>query len=144
MLLHNRFQSTVVTKVKPVQHTEWAYIYDTYAPMMYGTILKMTSDARMADIILEDIFIDLHKKEMLLAYHTPLNYILLRHTFESTLKHLEACGQTINASFNAYYPLINKFYFEQKVLKEVGLELDITEQQVLKNLRTEFNHFCKK
>ncbi len=146
MFLNKRFQPTTITNVKPVQNdiSEWMHIYDMYAPMMYGTILKMTSDVVLAGIILEEIFIDIHKKEIVLAHHTPLNHILLRHTFKSTLKYLEARGQKIHKSFNAHYPLINKFYFEQKVLKEVALELDVTEQKVLINLRAEFNHFCNK
>ena len=146
MLIHNKYQSSTVLNVKPVQHNtlDWAHIYDTYSPMMYGTILKMTGDVRMADIILEEVFIELHKKEIFLRHNTPLNHVLLRHTFKSTIKHLETRGQNIHESFNVHYPLINKFYFEQTTLKEVALELDITEQEVLKNLRAEFNHFCNK
>lgn len=141
---HSMASLRVFLNVKPVQHntSEWAHIYDTYSPMMYGTILKMTHDARMADIILEEVFIELHKKEILVPHHTPLNHVLLRHTFKSTIKHLETRGQNIHESFNAHYRLINKFYFEQTTLKEVALELDLTEQEVLKNLRAEFNHFC--
>ncbi len=147
MLLHNSFQSNTATlNTKAVQHntSDWEFIYDTYSPMMYGTILKMTDDARMADIILEDIFIDINKKGIFFAHHTPLNHILLQYAFKSTLKHLDARGMKVHKTFNAYCPLINQFYFEQKVLKEVALEFDTTEQEVLKNLRAEFNHFCNK
>jgi DNA-directed RNA polymerase specialized sigma24 family protein len=118
-------------------------LYDKYAPMMYGTILNITGDEKIADEILEKAFLELNSREILLQMHTTLCHSLLKHTYKSTLKHLKVRGLTpTNCPLNGQYPLLHLFYFEEATLRDVVLKLGITEQEALKSLHAEFNHLC--
>ena len=144
MLLYKNHQANTTFMPKIVQHNEsgWSYIYDKYAPIMYGTILKMTGDEDIVEDILEEVFVELYTKKLLAPDHTALCHSLLRHTFKSTIKHLEAKGKKVQQTFNEHYPIINLFYFEQVTVKEAAKKSGLPEQEVLQSLRTEFNHFC--
>ncbi len=134
-------QSNVVGTTKFTQTVASVeYAYDNYAPMMFGIITKMTGDDLLSEEILKKVFLELYKKEMLVENHPGLCRKLLIETFQRTLKHLETIGLTEYKPFNDNYPLINLFYFNQKDLKQAATERDMTEQEVLKSLRLEFNH----
>lgn len=146
MLAYNNYSSktNIVSNFIQNKESDWACFYDTYAPVMYGTILKMTGDAALADEILEEVFLDLYRQKIFRPYNTAPCMSLLRHTFQLTLKYLENKGLKAYESFNKDYPLINLFYFQQATLKEAAKKTDTTEKEVLTNLREEFNHFCNK
>lgn len=146
MRTYNKYSTkiNIVSNFIQNKESDWAYFYDKYAPIMYGTILKMTGDTTLADEILEEIFLDLYRKKILCPYNTAPCMSLLRHTFQLTLKYLEAKGLRAYQPFNVDYPLINLFYFKQVTLKEAAIKTETTEKEVLTNLREEFNHFCNR
>jgi hypothetical protein len=121
--------------------SSWGQVYDQYAPMMYGTIVKMTEDEKSACDILQDVFLDLTKKSVLPVVSTSLMLHLLRHTYQFTIKWLEIRG--INPKSlqptPLNYPHINLFFFQEINLKQAAQKNEIAEIDIQKKLRAEFN-----
>lgn len=120
----------------------WEHIYDNYAPMMYGTILKLTQNETLAGELLEQAFLDLKKKNILLQVSNTICHKILRHTYDLTVNHLKTIGvspKKIQIS-NADSSHVNMFYFEGASLKDAANSTNSTEQEVKKNLRAEVNH----
>lgn len=138
----NHNPDTIIShKVVEKKHPNWSHLYDEYAPMMYGTILKMADNETIAEEIFENVFLELKERKILSPHHTPIRYCVLRHTHKLTLKYLKELG-IVAKPYHENYPLINLFYFEQISLEEAAIKSDIPTGIVLKNLRAEFNHFC--
>ena len=124
--------------------SSWEYIYDKFAPMMYGTIVKISGDRELSEAIFAEAFIDLKKNNMFSRiHHSSLYQCLLLYTYKTTVKYLEARGLR-PILFDEYYPFINMFYLEGLSLKEAAIKLELTEDEVLKRLRVERNQFLSK
>lgn len=119
----------------------WEKVYDQHAPMMYGIILNMTGDEKFACEILEEVFLDLTKQSILPVTSTTLLLHLLRHTYRFTIKWLEIRGMTPQnlQPANHNYPHINLFFFQEINFKQAAQKNDITEKDLQKKLRAEFN-----
>ena len=125
------------------QEDAWPYLYDKYASMMYGIVFNMTGNESKAGEILTEIFLTLREKKMLSRVRNALCHSLVRHTHKLTIQHLKALGmKPISVqSKSGNYPIINALYFELEAINEQELDSDISKQEILKNLRAEFNHF---
>ncbi len=121
--------------------SSWEQAYDQYAPMMYGTILNMTHDETLACDILQEVFLDFTKKNILPVISTTLLLRLLRHTYKFTIKWLEIRGLVPKnlQPADPNYPHINLFFFQEINLKQVAQKNDIDEKDIQKKLRAEFN-----
>ncbi len=123
--------------------TAWSYIYDKYAPIMYGIIYNMTGAENVAEEILVEIFIDLKRKKMLSGVRTALCHSIIRHTHRLTLSHLIARGLTpaqIQPE-NGNHPAISTLYFELAAINQLETTSSLAKQAILLNLRAEFNRF---
>jgi hypothetical protein len=138
----NHNPNTIISpKIVEKKQANWGHLYDEYAPMMYGIILKMADNEIIAEEIFENVFLELTERKILSPHHTPIRYCVLRHTYKLTFKYLKELGVTVKP-YHDNYPLINLFYFEQITLEEAATKSDTPAQIVLKNLRAEFKHFC--
>lgn len=120
----------------------WEHIYDNYAPLMYGTILKLTEDEAIAGELLERAFLDLKRDNILSRVSTTICHKILRHTYKVTINHLKSLGlaSSITQSAVENNKHINLFYFEETNLKDAALSTNLTEREVKKNLRAEVNN----
>lgn len=120
----------------------WEHIYDNYAPLMYGTILKLTEDEAIAGELLERAFLDLKRDNILSRVSTTICHKILRHTYKVTINHLKSLGLTpsITQSPVENNKHINLFYFEETNLKDAALSTNLTEREVKKKLRAEVNY----
>ena len=121
----------------------WEHLYDEYAPLMYGTILKLTEDEAIAAELLEQAFLDLKNKDILSQITTTtICHKILKHTYKLTVNHLKAIGlapsKTIYTDGNTAH--INMFYLEGTTLKDAVNSTNLTEQEVKKKLRAEVNY----
>lgn len=110
---------------------------------MYGIVFNMAGEEKIAEEILVEIFIDLKKKKLLSGVRTALCHSLIRHTHKLTLVHLLARGLKpvrIQAE-NGNPPAISSLYFELAAINQVETNSDMAKQEILSNLRTEFNRF---
>ncbi len=113
----------------------WSQLYDRYAPMMYGVLLQMTASDRLAENILQQVFVALHQAVM----PQQLNAVLcLRHTYKVALQYLKTHSISIvqQNPFNAQYPNINLFYIETTTALHTAAE----EEPVVKQLREEIKN----
>ena len=120
----------------------WEHVYDNYAPLMYGTILKLTEDEAIAAELLEQAFLDLKRKDILSSISTTICHKILKHTYELTVNHLKAIGLTPSKTISTddNHTHINMFYFEGTTLKDAANSTNLTEQEVKKKLRAEVNY----
>lgn len=120
----------------------WEHVYDNYAPLMYGTILKLTEDEVIAAELLEQAFLDLKRKNILSRISNTICHKILSHTYKLTVNHLKTIGLTPSKiqSTHDNTTHINLFYFEGTTLKDAAKSTNLTEQEVKKNLRAEVKH----
>ncbi len=140
----NQQPDTVIIAMLAQNNKEaWLHLYNKYASMLYGIILNMTGNETIAGDILTEVFIALKHKKLLMRVKDALCHSLVRHTHKLTLKYLHERGlkpisiQTPNGD----YPIINSLYFELATINELGSSSDIAKQEILRSLRTEFDHF---
>ncbi len=120
----------------------WEHIYDNYAPMMYGTILKLTQNEILAEELLEQAFLDLKRRNILSQVSNKICHKILRYTYNLTVSHLKTLGYSqaemqTSHNNNTY---LNLFLFKGTTLKGAADSTNLTEQEVKKNLRSEVNH----
>ena len=148
MLIHNNKRQTdfkLVSELMLDKPTAWEQLYDTYAPMMYGSILNITGDEKTACHLLQEAFVELRNREMLLRIQASLCISLVKHCFNITLKHLRMRGLTPqNDILDANCQLIHFFYFEEMTLTEIAVKLAMPELEVMKNLQAEFKEIRKR
>jgi len=121
----------------------WVSIYDKYASMMYGIILNMTGNETLAGEILTDVFVKLRKGKLLSRVRAALCHTLVRHTHKLTFEYLKKRGlkPISTQSSNGDYPIISSLYFELATINEGGDYSDRSKEEILINIREEFNHF---
>lgn len=67
----------------------WGQLYDKFAPIMYGVILRITTDKTIADAILVDAFIQLKNQKTFEGMKMQgVCLWLLKHTYATTIDYL--------------------------------------------------------
>lgn len=80
----------------------YTYLYDKYAPALYGVILKLTPDVQIANYILEKSFLKIwHELNGYDASKGKIFSLMLRIT-------LQECKTEVGLSFNFLPLLLNK------------------------------------
>ena len=121
----------------------WELLYDKFAAILYGSILRHTDDLTLADNILINSFNQLQNKPEILAHaHHKLLIVLLHHTNKITQQHLpEKINTTVKPStINNDFPLLNSCLFEQQTLSDMADKTNMEKHQLRKNLVEE----CRK
>ncbi len=148
MLAHNSKRQTdvkLVSELMDNKQTAWEQLYDSYAAMMYGSILNITGDEKMASDLLQQAFLELRNREILLRMQASLCISLVKHCYNMTLKYLKMRGLSPqNETLNRSCQLIHFFYFEDMTLAEIAARLAVPEWEVLKKLQTEFRDIRKR
>ena len=148
MLAHDNKRQTdfkLVSELLDNKQTAWEQLYDTYAPMMYGSILEITGDEKTAGDLLEQAFVELQNREMLLRIQASLCMSLAKHCYNITLKYLKIQGlKPQRETLDRNCRLIYFFYFEDMTLTEIAVMLAMPELEVLKNLQAEFKEIRKR
>ncbi len=137
----NIYQPNTDIKARSVQNkaTTWAQVYDNYAPMIYGIIVKMTDDDKMAGDILSEVFVALSAQNKILEINS---LICLRCAYKTTLKYFQDRGLMLSKiqPFNQNCPLINLFYVQGMSLEKIVIDLEVTKDEALNKLRAELNY----
>jgi hypothetical protein len=133
----------IVSPVEADKVKVWGAWYDQFAPLIYGVILKMTDNTTISETLLQKTFVLLNKKTGTAVEQSVLCRSLLRNAYALTLDYLSSRGlkPVTKQPFGEKLPLVNLFYFELNSLKEAEAKLNMTMQEVLLNLRGEFNLF---
>lgn len=100
----------------------WEYLYDKYSPMMYGAILRLTSNKKLADKILIESFTQLRENLFLLKSSGPFYLQLLHHTFITTKNILknESKIQKNDSAVLSMFPIIDSLLQQPLSVKEAA------------------------
>ncbi|WP_462251181.1 RNA polymerase sigma factor [Ferruginibacter sp.] len=71
----------IISMIENNNSLGWQHLYDKYSPMMYGAILRLTSNEKLADKILIESFTQIKDNLFLLKTPGSLYLQLLHHTF---------------------------------------------------------------
>ncbi len=116
----------------------WEYLYDKYAPAMYGIVCSLTDDLTVAQEIFKDAFIQLRKRQIFANIRYALCPFLLRHTYGFAKQQLNDRGIMFPKEPMKETSLINIFCSEQVSIKGVASRFDITEEEAKRKLQLEF------
>ena len=116
----------------------WEYLYDKYAPAMYGIVCSLTDDLMVAQEIFKDAFIHLRERQIFANIRFALCPFLLRHTYGFTKQQLNDRGIKYPKEPMKETSLINIFCSEQVSIKEVASRFSIAEEEAKKKLQLEF------
>lgn len=84
--------SSVMYKLQTSNQSGWHQLYDKYAPIIYGSIVKIIPDKEMANQIFQECFINLKKTDILTQTKKSLPLFLLQHTYRFTIYYLKMKG----------------------------------------------------
>lgn len=139
MLKHEKISDQqIITMLEESNLLAWEMIYDKYAPAMYGLICTLIEDKTLGEETFVAAFLQLKERQILSKVKYVLCPTVLRHTFSYTTKKLKALG--INP--RSYKPLeevklIHLLSTQCNSLKELASNLNITEEETKKKLRSE-------
>ena len=125
--------------------TSWEGLYDEYAGIMYGMIYNLTGDKELAEKILLSFFVRLKKEGAILKIEHGLCIFLLRYTYNFTLQQLKSYHiQPIQCDRQLYPEVINLLCTKYSSVSEVASHINISEEEVVKKLQTEFYYLRNK
>jgi hypothetical protein len=99
----------IVSMIEDNDTLGWVYLYDKYASLMYGAILRLTRNQKLADKILTESFAQIKDNLFLLKAPGSLYLQLLHHTFiiaKNILKN-DVKTQKTNSTITPMFPIIN-------------------------------------
>lgn len=116
----------------------WEYLYDKYAPAMFGIICNLTMDRKIAEDVFKETFLQLKEKQILSKVTYALCPYLLRHT--NTFAKQQLKERNIDCSKNPIEEtsLINILCSQSINIKEVASRFNITVEEFKNKLRAEF------
>lgn len=121
------------------QPQAWEYLYDKYAPVMYGMIHNLAGEKPLAEKILIAAFVQLKKEWNFLKITNALCARLLRYTYDFAIRQLKSYGihpgessREVNAN------VIDLLCTKCSSINEVACHLNSTTQEATKKLQTEF------
>lgn len=129
------------------QTTTWKNVYDDYAAMMYGTILKISGDKNIAATIFEEAFLNINYKNIHYEDRAYVCFCLLRHTCIFTLQYLELHELSVAVMplfISSGYPLLKLLYSENLTISQAAVILKINDTEARKKLHDEFTMLYKK
>ncbi len=124
----------------------WVHIYGKYAAMMYGIVFNLAKDETTAAEILIEIFDEIKQKNMLSNAQSTLCHILAHFTRKLTIEHLTQRGLNLPViqETSKEYPLVSTLFFGLSTVNDTGENLGIAKEEILVNLREEFNQLRSK
>lgn len=121
----------------------WEYLYDKYAAMMYGAILRVTDNTVLADKILVRSFLNCKKNRFFAATKTSLCLALLRVANAAAKEILgkNGVGIKMQDQSDATFPILNSLLFHSLSLKDCAALHTVTEGECKSMLSIEINQW---
>ena len=105
----------------------WELLYDKYAPIMYGVICTYTTDTKLADQILINLFLRLKDEESLLKMNCTLCVFVLRYTCINTRIELKKRGIYYTESPFEVNFVIHTLFSKTLTIGEIAANLKMSE-----------------
>ena len=124
-VLNHKTDSNQLKTVDQYNLTRWNNIFEFYAPIMYGSILRLINSKEHAQNILLEAFLMLKENKLCSKFKKPLCVGLLIHTHRVALKYLRNRKLNINneISFYRQNPLLkntNSFNRSGQLAKQIA------------------------
>ncbi len=136
----------IVLMVENNNSLGWEHLYDRYSPMMYGAILRLTGNEKLAEEILTESFLQLKKNISLLKNRKSLYLQLLQHTYTTAaaiIKNKIIIPHEEN-EVAEMFPLVNGLMQRQLSLSNIAAMHGMTEVEVKLNLHKEVKQMRNK
>ena len=136
----------IVSMIENNNFLGWQHLYDRYSAMMYGAILRLTSNEKLAEEILMESFLQLKENISLLKNRRPLYLQLLQHTYTTAAAILKS-KIIIPLKENGVaemFPLVNGLMQRQLSLSNIAATYSMTEVEVKENLHKEVKQIRNK
>ncbi len=129
----------IVSMLKSGDLLGWNILYDKYSSILYGAILKITSEEKLAKEILIESFINLQKSDILIHTKRSLLILLLHYTYTFSVSYLYERGITpLNFKAASHtFPLINLLLFTTLPLQKIAKTIGIHETELKTKLLSE-------
>jgi len=137
---------TIVSMLAENHSAAWEQLYDKYASMMYGAVIQITKDERIAEHIFKECFIQLKETKHISKVRDPLALFLFKHAQSFTLNYLKLVDLTHGASNkpNINGPLMRLLSCKNiSINSESKSQIAVEQAEARKKLREEFNHLRK-
>jgi hypothetical protein len=133
--------TVIISMLKQGDPAGWEYMYDKYASVIYGTLLKLTNDQALAEKILVKSFIGLKKTDLVTQKEKSLLLFLLHHTYTILISNLSAANKVlVEKKINSSdYPLISLLLFTPHSPGNIANKTGVAQIELRKNLKAESN-----
>jgi hypothetical protein len=116
----------------------WESLYTKYSGLMYGCILKITSDKKSAEVIFKNIFLNL--KSVPFPAHDTKSFAfwLWQHTRAAAFDQVKRNNITGVRKKNAF-PILGYLCFNKTTLRDASAALHIPEQELRRQVKLELS-----
>ena len=138
-VLNHKTDSNHLKSVDQNNLARWHCIFEFYAPIMYGSILRLISSKAHAQNILLEAFLMLKENKLYSKFKKPLCIGLLIHTHKVALKYLRNRKLKINSEIGFYWqnPLLGQTNSIIKSLRLANQIASIKEIKIPEKLRVQ-------
>ncbi len=130
----------IVSMIKVNSYLGWIYLYDKYANMMFGIILKITSDHETAKKILIKSFTQLKADNLIPNNKAPLYIYLLTYTCitaHTVLMNSNKNGKVVNGKKE--FSILNCVMENSGSLQNLSEIHSLRKEDINMKLREQFN-----
>ena len=130
----------IISGIKRNDMNAWKKIYEEYAAVMYGCILKITGDQSMSEKIFIDVFLSLPKITFPVE-ERYMSFFLWRYAGKIALAYLKNDNLPIQGNHlaeNIHYPVIEMLCLHDPGINRSSKKHFIPEQQLKKKLHIAF------
>jgi hypothetical protein len=132
--------AVIISMLKTGNRLGWETLYDKYAAILYGFILRSTVNKKMAEKILTDCFLSLPGTELLSQLNKSLLVFLIHHTHTCCLNNLKTSVTMPVVKMNdTEYPLISLFLYTPHAALKIAQQTGVTEKELRVKVHAEGN-----
>ena len=135
----NLSDAEIIAMFNNNNHLAWEKLYDKYAALMFGAILRLADDIPTAEKILVQSFSTLNLKDHFPGTNKILSVFLLHHVHVTTSNYLESCFVSAKKEniFDKKFPVIDTFLFQSHSLKDASRLHRLSENELRLKIRAE-------
>lgn len=131
----------IITMLEQNNLLAWEYLYDNYAPIMYGAILRVTDNEKLAEEILIQSFVHFKANKTLSETKKTLSVSLLHHTYLTATKILSINGimPKRENTYKVIFPILDCLLHKPNSIKDITEMYAISAEEARLRLRSELN-----
>jgi len=145
-LLEHKTDSNHYTYIEQRHLFQWNNLYDLYAPIMYGSILRLINNKKHAQNILLESFILLKESKLCSKLRKPLSIELLCHTHKVAINYLKLKNLKLkkDPSFYNQNPTLRNLKISTSTFRLANQMENIQEKRIPSNLRNQISFLYDK